>query len=56
MSKKSEIKNNNTKSGFCRKGGTWVYDKNGKLLEGPGTTKAKPKETKKLTKDDEGGK
>jgi len=56
MSKKSEIKNNNTKSGFCRKGGSWTYDKQGKLLEGPGTAKAKTQEAKKSTKEDDGGK
>jgi len=55
MAKKSKIENNNTKQGLCRKGGSWTYDKNGKLVSGP-VDKSKKKETTKPVKDEDGGK
>ena len=56
MGNKSGIKHNNTKLGLCRKGGSWIHDKDGKLISGPKDKPAK-KSTKKLTdKDEDGGK
>ena len=56
---KSKIEHNNTKLGLCRKGGSYTYDKAGKLVAGPKDKPAK-KETKKVTektvKDEDGGK
>ena len=52
---KSKIKHNNTKPGLCRTGGSYTYDKGGKLVSGPKDKPAK-KVTEKIGKDEDGGK
>jgi hypothetical protein len=52
---KSEVENNNTKPGFCRRGGSWTADKSG-LTKNKKKPETKKTETKKTEPKENGGK